>query len=100
MLALSMLFGLAFNVIGPVRFVAEQNVGRIDSELDRQYLLSLGPDAVTFMLADIVDRPLPPSVLEHYLDEIAASSGLDEKRNRAWQAWNFSREHARELLGR
>jgi hypothetical protein len=31
---------------------------------------------------------------------MAAASGLNDEANSAWQAWNFSQERARGLLGR
>jgi hypothetical protein len=107
MLALSILFGLAFNIIGPVRFVAEQNVNQALERrakgvfrFDAIYLATLGSDAVPAALRVFADLPLPPSVHERLMDEIAEASGLGDKGNEPWQAWNFSREQARELLGR
>jgi hypothetical protein len=39
-------------------------------------------------------------VVERYYDLLAGAAGLDDPGNDAWQAWNLSREKARELLGR
>jgi hypothetical protein len=102
LLALSIAFGLAFNVIGPVRYVAEQNVERQRSidRFDLDYLVSLGSDAVPVTMRVLADRPLPPGDIDRVLDEMAVASGLTDDGNRAWQAWNLSRERARELLGR
>ena len=110
MLALSMLFGLAFNLIGPVRFVAEQNVGRFigpealpqedRAPLDVLYLSGLGSDAVAPVLHFLDSRSLPGGFVSRTLNEMVRTSGLDDEGNSAWQAWNFSREQARELLGR
>jgi len=108
MLGLSIVFGAVFNVIGPVRFVADQNVGRIlgsgltggKTDFDLAYLIDLGGDAVPAVSRWLSDRPLPPEVVQRITDEMAWASGLDDPRNEAWQAWNLSREHARELLGR
>jgi len=101
---LSVVFGLAFNVIGPVRFVAEQNVARAaaDVEIDVEYLLGLGADAAPFALQSLGQKnPTgPPDVVNRVTDLVAAFSGLDDPGNNAWQAWNLSREKARELLGR
>ena len=67
MIALSVIFGLAFNLIGPVRFIAERNVERaVDPSLvppdgraglDVYYLASLGTDA-DIVLAEAL-RHLP-----------------------------------------
>jgi hypothetical protein len=101
LVVLSVLFGLAFNVIGPVRYVAEQNVARPSTrfEIDFDYLVSLGADAAPYAV-QWVDRPLPPTVIERFYGRVAEASGLNDPRNDAWQAWNLSRENARELLGR
>jgi hypothetical protein len=110
MLALSMLFGLAFNLIGPVRYVAEQNVARmrVSAELapgayeglDLYYLTGLGSDVVPTVLGYVGNRPLPQSILLRVDRELSEAAGLNDEGNSAWQAWNFSREQARELLGR
>lgn len=102
MLALSIVFGIAFNVIGPVSYVADRNVDRglAGEPLDIDYVISLGADAIPAVIRVLNDRPLPPSVLTRYENKMAAASGLDEPRNKAWQAWNLSRAQARERLGR
>lgn len=102
MLALSVVFGLAFNAIGPVRFVADRNVDRglAGERLDLAYLIGLGSDAVPAVIRSLNDRPLPPNVWQRHVDLMATASGLDDPRHDAWQAWNLSREHARTLLDR
>jgi hypothetical protein len=108
MLVLSVAFGLAFNFIGPVRFVAEQNVARaLNPELvapggqyglDVWYLASLGDDAIP-VLADALprleagEREDAELALEHRATELRG-------QDHAWQAWNLSRERARSLLTR
>jgi len=108
MLVLSVAFGLAFNVIGPVRFVAEQNVARAlnpelvapggQDGLDVWYLASLGNDAVT-VLAEAAPR-LPAA------DRQSVSIALEQRAfdlsrtDHPWQAWNLSRERARTVLTR
>lgn len=107
---LSVAFGIGFNVLGPVHFVAERNLERVnhpetipvggEHDLDVDYLMSLGSDAVDVVQRWMVARPLPPQLVERMTERMAESSGLNEEGNRAWQAWNLSRERARELLGR
>jgi Domain of unknown function (DUF4153) len=109
MIALSIVFGLAFNVIGPVRFIAERNVERAvnpalvppdgETGLDVSYLASLGTDA-DIVLAEALPQ-LPPAeraATQAVLRDNAVWRAADAE-NRAWQAWNYSREQARTLLG-
>lgn len=109
MIALSIVFGLAFNVIGPVRFIAERNVERAVNPslvppdgrtgLDVYYLASLGTDA-DIVLAESI-RLLPPAegaATQAALHDNAVLRAGDPEA-RAWQAWNYSRERARMLLG-
>jgi hypothetical protein len=103
LVVLAVLFGLAFNLVGPVRLVAEENVKlyraqRLADGLDFEYLISLGSDAVPAATEAFSgwSRPIPPL----WLEELAGSSGLSDPGNETWQAWNLSREKARELLGR
>jgi hypothetical protein len=109
MLVLSVAFGLAFNLIGPVRFVAEQNVARAlnpelvapggQEGLDVWYLASLGDDAIP-VLAEAASR-LPAAA-----DRQSVAIALEDRAvylggtEHAWQAWNLSRERARSLLTR
>lgn len=94
--------GLGLNVVGPARFITEQNVARVldprlvpangRSGLDTGYALSLGDDRIP----DLV-RVLPA------LADPEASLVRDELRDRfaelrrhpglvAWQAWNLGRQ--------
>ena len=102
LVVLAVLFGLAFNLVGPVRYVTEQNVARPSTrfETDADYLVSLGADAAPYAVLWLDNRPRPPAFIEEYMDWIAESSGLNDPGNDAWQAWNLSREKARDLLGR
>jgi hypothetical protein len=109
MIALSVVFGLAFNLIGPVRFIAERNVERaVDPSLvppdgrtglDVYYLASLGPDA-DIVLAEALRR-LPVQAARETQDalNLNADALAADRAGQAWQAWNYSREHARALLG-
>jgi hypothetical protein len=107
---LSLVFGLALNVIGPVRFVTEQNVARaLDPSLvapggrtglDTGYLGTLGDDAIPIIVDALPrlggeQRAMLEDSLETRRLELAARD--DE---RTWQAWNLSRERARALLNR
>lgn len=104
MLVLSFAFGLAFNVIGPVRFITEQNLQRAihpelvapggEAGLDVYYLASLGDDAFSVLAENLCSLPLSQT-------EISALEGRanrlsSEDAGKAWQAWNLSRERARE----
>lgn len=109
MIALSIVFGLTFNLIGPVRFIAERNVERAvnpslvppdgETGLDVYYLASLGTDA-DIVLAEALAQ-LPPrdrAAAEAALRDNAAWRSADRGVG-AWQDWNYSRERARALLG-
>jgi hypothetical protein len=100
--------GLAVNVIGPVRFVAEQNVARLlhpelvapdgESGLDAFYLMMLGSDALPALIDAL------PALSDDQRDALRAElhfradSLASDPARRAWQAWNLSRERARTLL--
>jgi hypothetical protein len=107
MLVVSIAFGLGFNAIGPVRYIAERNVERAihpelvaaggETGLDVSYLASLGDDAVAVLKVALPD--LPPNVrqdaeaaLASRADQLALDNG-----QRSWQAWNLSRERARSI---
>jgi hypothetical protein len=108
LLMLSVVFGLAFNVIGPVRFIAEQNVARLSDpnlpadahlRLDVAYLADLGDDAIA-VVAERFPEGLPASsretaqrVLADRAATLASDPAIDD-----WQAWNLSRERIRALL--
>ncbi|HEX7196008.1 MAG TPA: DUF4173 domain-containing protein [Candidatus Limnocylindria bacterium] len=102
--------GVALNVIGPVRFINEQNVARVldpdlvppsgRSGLDELYALSLGDDAVPAMVRvlpflDGAQARLLAESLGWRLEELRHDDGLN-----AWQAWNAGRVSAREALER
>ncbi len=110
MLALSILFGLAFNLIGPVSLIAQQNLARAihpelvaaggETGLDLAYLASLGDDVVP-RLVDAL--PALPRDLRRQAQEVldARAAQLVEDRSiTAWQSWNLSRERARSRLVR
>jgi hypothetical protein len=108
MVILSVAFGLAFNVIGPVRFIAEQNIARVaDGTLpanaydgvDLGYLAFLGDDALA-VIAEGYPDGLPRSVRAEaqYLLEGHASRLAHDSSTGDWQAWNLSRERIRALL--
>lgn len=110
MAAVSIVFGLAFNVIGPVHLVAEQNLARAihpelvapggETGLDLDYLGSLGDDVVG-PLVEVL--PALPAELRDQARSLleARGSGLPHYRAaNAWQSWNLSRESARSLLVR
>ena len=105
---LSVVFGLAFNVIGPVRFIAEQNIARVaDGTLpasaydgvDLAYLGILGDDALA-VLAEHYPDGLPESAQPAAFGSLefrALVLGHEESAD-DWQAWNLSRERIRALL--
>ncbi|MGH2455591.1 MAG: DUF4153 domain-containing protein, partial [Candidatus Limnocylindria bacterium] len=111
MLGLSVAFGLAFNVIGPVRFIAEQNLARAaepgrvpaggSSGLDIRYLSSLGDDALA-VIAEALPSRLPAALVDEarLVLEARRMDLQHDEEGRAWQAWNLSRERARSLLSR
>jgi hypothetical protein len=107
MLALSFAFGLAFNVIGPLRFIAEQNIQRAvhpelvapagETGLDVYYLAYLGDDALTVLAESLCT--LPASLQDEAVDAVRVWTDqvAGDEPGRAWQAWNLSRERARDL---
>jgi len=108
MVGLSIVFGLAFNVIGPVHHVAVQNVARaLHPELvapggavglDAFYLATLGDDALVVLTEALPYLPEPMrSEASAVLDD-RTRFGPDLRTPSAWQAWNLSRERARDLL--
>lgn len=110
MLGLSVAVGMVFNFIGPVRFIAEQNVARAAhpelvppdgrTGLDVWYLHSLGDDAVIVMAEAL--PVLPAAVGDDVREalEDRASFMAHDADGRAWQAWNYARERARTLVSR
>ncbi|MEX0710288.1 MAG: DUF4173 domain-containing protein [Chloroflexota bacterium] len=107
MLGLSILFGVTFNLIGPVRLIAEQNIQRAqhpefvapggETGLDVYYLASLGDDALSVLADSVCSLPSPVgSEAEHAIETWTKWLALDEP-GQAWQAWNLSRERARDV---
>jgi hypothetical protein len=104
LMALSVAFGLAFNAIGPVRYIAERNVERAihpelvapggETGLDVWYLAALGDDAIV-VLAEAA--PSLPDELRADV-ELAIGSRHPPTERVAWQEWNLARERARDLL--
>jgi hypothetical protein len=107
MVVLAVAFGLAFNVIGPSRFIAQQNVGRLSDPdlpadayrgLDAMYLSLLGDDAL-IVLAERDPSSLPHSARAdvhaalYWRAQEFISQPADE-----WQSWNLARERIRQLL--
>ncbi len=99
--------GIGLNVIGPVRFITDQNVARLvepslvpqhgTEGLDELYLASLGDDAVPALLRAL---PLLDGKRAEWLefDLALRREHLDEPGLEAWQAWNLGREIARDAL--
>jgi hypothetical protein len=100
--------GLALNVIGPARFITEQNVARVlnlalvppsgSTGLDGGYALSLGDDGVPELLRalpalDVETARFVATDLAFRLDQLRGEDGLN-----AWQAWNAGRAAARDAL--
>lgn len=96
--------GLGLNVLGPARFITEQNVARVldpslvptngRSGLDAGYALSLGDDRIPDLVRILPalagpEASLVRDELRHRLGELRADPGL-----RAWQAWNLGRQRA------
>jgi hypothetical protein len=102
-----LVIGIGLNLIGPVRFITEQNVARLaDSSLvpehgsaglDELYLASLGNDAVPGLVRLL---PLLDDGRAEYLrlDLGLRLRDLREPGLEAWQAWNLGRETARSAL--
>jgi hypothetical protein len=99
--------GVGLNVIGPVRFITDQNVARLaepalvpehgTAGLDELYLTTLGDDAVPGLLRALA---LLDADRAEYLrmDLGFRLRELREPGLEAWQAWNLGREVARDAL--
>src|SRR3990170_3665388 len=108
MLVVSFAFALAFNLIGPVRLVAERNIERAihpelvapggESGLDVAYLASLGDDAIPVLAKHLCDLPasLGAEAEAALADQVSWLRHDDP--GRAWQAWNLSRERGRDTV--
>lgn len=108
MVVLSVVFGVGFNLIGPVRFIAEQNVARAvdpslvpaggETGLDVYYLSSLGTDADIVMANAL---PQLPRAEATEVSAVLADSAVhlaEQPYGDAWPGWNYSRETAKALL--
>jgi hypothetical protein len=105
MLLFSFLFGIGFNVIGPVRFIAEQNIERAvqprlvapggETGLDIIYLGILGEDALTVLAENVCDLPASQSRQARETVKMWQGWIRRDEAGMAWQAWNLSRERAR-----
>ena len=104
----ALVIGLGLNVIGPVRFITEQNVARVlhpglvpvhgYSGLDETYAAALDDDAVPSLLEalphlDVQSATYLRSQLDARLGELRGQPGLN-----AWQAWNAGRTAAHGAL--
>jgi len=103
-IAAGLAVGLGLNVLGPARFITEQNVARVldpslvpasgRSGIDTSYALSLGDDRIPDLVRVLPalaghEASLVREELRHRLDELRVDPGL-----RAWQAWNLGRQRA------
>jgi hypothetical protein len=108
LLCLAVAFGLAINLIGPARYVAEQNIARArvqapaasdEHALDIWYLSGLGDDALGVVAANFPwaipanVRDEARQILAFRAHEFAYDPHADD-----WQAWNLSRERLRAQL--
>ena len=103
----ALVIGIGLNVIGPVRFITEQNVARLADPalvpehgtpgLDELYLTSLGDDAVPGLVRALA---LLDADRAEYLrmDLGFRLRELREPGLEAWQAWNLGRAVARDAL--
>jgi hypothetical protein len=100
--------GLGVNLIGPVRFISEQNVARVldphlvppdgRSGFDELYAISLDDDAIPSLVRALPfleegERFYLAEALGWRLDALRTEDGLN-----AWQAWNAGRAAARDAL--
>ncbi len=104
----ALVIGLGLNLIGPVRFISEQNLARVldpelvppdgRSGLDELYAISLGDDAIPSLVRALPalekgDATYLAEALGRRLDELRSEEGLN-----AWQAWNAGRVAAHDAL--
>lgn len=108
LIAAALAIGLALNLLGPARFITEQNVARVldprlvppngRSGLDESYVLSLGDDALPPLIRALPQ--LEDEGAQHLSDRLAGRLNVlrtDAGLN-AWQAWNAGRNAARDAL--
>lgn len=95
-----LLFVFALNAINPDAFIARQNIDRLNAtgKLDTYYLAHLSADALpTIIAAESLQNPkFEPSLA----DELGRNYAAQAKDSyfRGWQAWNFSRSRAKQLI--
>jgi hypothetical protein len=104
----ALLVGLVLNIIGPARFITEQNVARLldpslvppngQTGLDASYVVGLGDDSVPSLIRalpglDDFSAGVLSESLAFRLTALRNDPGLN-----AWQAWNAGREAARTAL--
>jgi hypothetical protein len=88
-------FLAALDVLNPDAFIARQNIQRLQStgKVDGAYLGSLSADAVPALLAEY--RSFPGD------ERTAAGAGLyrlSQDADHDWRSWNWSRQHAADML--
>jgi hypothetical protein len=108
LVVVSLVTGFALNLLGPVRFITEQNVARaLDPSLvpangyaglDIGYIGRLGDDAIPGLIralpaVDAKSREVLAAELSSRLSQLRTDDGLN-----AWQAWNAGRNGARDAL--
>lgn len=108
LLGASLVIGLALNLIGPARFITEQNVARVlnpelvppngSHGLDTWYVVSLGDDAIPDLVRALPALPTEQAdALRRELETRRADLRASEELT-AWPAWNLGRAAAREAL--
>ena len=107
MVAVSIGFGIALNVIGPVHLVAEQNIARAvhpglvapdgETGLDLGYLATLGDDALPLLADSVCELPGSLGGDAHQVVKLWIERLANNEAGKAWQAWNLSRERARQV---
>lgn len=107
-LASGLVIGFGLSLLGPARFITEQNVARVthpelvpangSSGLDVWYSVSLGDDAIPSLVEVLpaLDEETA-DYLRHDLRLRLADLRSDEALG-AWQAWNVGRNAARDAL--
>ena len=107
-LAAGLVVGLGLSILGPARFITEQNVARVLdprlvpehglSGIDTTYALSLGDDRIVDLVRvlpalELDEARFVREELRFRLRELRSDAGL-----KSWQAWNLGRERARAAL--
>jgi hypothetical protein len=103
-LGLGLLVGLGLSVLGPARFITEQNVARVldptlvpaegQTGIDTAYVLSLGDDRIPDMVRVLPGLTRDEATwvrdeLSFRLHELRTDPSLDD-----WRAWNLGRVRA------